>query len=299
MRPRFIVIRLMADGVQVERRVVTENSGWTWTFEDMERFGEDGHEIVYTITEDEVEGYTSEIDGYNALNVRTPDVKTLSVVKYWDDADNMDHSRPDSVRMRLTADGVTIRTVMLNDINHWYAEVRDLPVKTEGREIIYNWEEQVPEGYTVTATVQDNMTRVTNHHTPELTSVSVRKIWNDNDNAEGIRPDNITMVLSNGMSVTLNAANGWQATISGLPAKINGIPVMYTWHEHEVTGYTQTKAVTADNVTVITNTLWKQPEVPEGQKPPKTPGVPVYVFEEYDTPLGVEVMINHVGDCFD
>ena len=24
-----------------------------------------------------------------------------------------------------------------------------------------------------------------------------------------------------------------------------------------------------------------------------------YVFDEYETPLGVEIMINHVGDCFD
>ena len=29
------------------------------------------------------------------------------------------------------------------------------------------------------------------------------------------------------------------------------------------------------------------------------PGKPTQVLEDYETPLGVEVIINHVGDCFD
>jgi hypothetical protein len=41
--------------------------------------------------------------------------------------------------------------------------------------------------------------------------------------------------------------------------------------------------------------------VPPGQKPPKLPGewwrlIPI---EDYRTALGVVVLINHCGDCFD
>ena len=50
---------------------------------------------------------------------------------------------------------------------------------------------------------------------------------------------------------------------------------------------------------VFTNTRWTPPGDNPPGKPPKTPGDTWYVFEDYDTPLGVEVVINHVGDCFD
>ena len=99
--------------------------------------------------------------------------------------------------------------------------------------------------------------------------------------------------------VKLNEENGWSATVGGLPAMKGGAPIQYKWIEPSVTGYTLTEMETTGQLTTITNTLWHRPELPEGEKPPKTPGETWYVFEEYDTPLGVEVMINHVGDCFD
>ena len=32
---------------------------------------------------------------------------------------------------------------------------------------------------------------------------------------------------------------------------------------------------------------------------PKLPGEPLIEIEDYGTPLGINVIINHVGDCFD
>ena len=49
----------------------------------------------------------------------------------------------------------------------------------------------------------------------------------------------------------------------------------------------------------FTNSIWTRPENPTQGKKPKTPGQATYIFEDYDTPLGVEIVINHVGDCFD
>ena len=107
------------------------------------------------------------------------------------------------------------------------------------------------------------------------------------------------MYLSNGMSVLLNEANGWQATISNLPARINGQPAVYTWTEQATLGYVLESMTQEGEVTVFTNHLWTRPEEPSKGKKPRTPGEALYVFEEYDTPLGVEIVINHVGDCFD
>ena len=107
------------------------------------------------------------------------------------------------------------------------------------------------------------------------------------------------MKLSNGMIVILNAKNKWTATIDDLPTVVNGQPVTYTWTEQTVLGYDLTSVVTEGNTTTFTNTVWKRPETPPGTgKKPKTPGT-LEELPDYETPLGVEVIINHVGDCFD
>ena len=68
--------------------------------------------------------------------------------------------------------------------------------------------------------------------------------------------------------------------------------------------YTTTTQVTdaATNTTVITNT-YNRYEPPEDTttdgEPPKFPGNPLTDIDDYGTPLGVEVILNHVGDCFD
>ena len=80
---------------------------------------------------------------------------------------------------------------------------------------------------------------------------------------------------------------------------MNGQPVTYTWTEQKVLNYGLTSVVTEGSTTTFTNTLWKRPETPPtGGKKPKTTGETV-TFEEYKTPLGLETLINHVGDCFD
>ena len=126
----------------------------------------------------------------------------------------------------------------------------------------------------------------------------VRKVWND-EGHEDMRPTSIAVKLSNGMAVVLNEMNGWTGVISGLPTYVDGKPAVYTWSEPEVIGYTQESVTVSGNTTVITNKIWQRDEKPEKGKKPKVPGDEIIQIDEYETPLGVEVVINHVGDCFD
>lgn len=73
-RPESITIRLLANGVEKDSRKVTEKEGWKWTFSDLPKF-EKGKEITYTIAEDPVENYTSEVKGYDVTNTRTSQKK--------------------------------------------------------------------------------------------------------------------------------------------------------------------------------------------------------------------------------
>ncbi len=73
MRPAFAMIRLYADGVEIASAQVSEETGWNWVFEDLKIYHDDGTPVVYTITEDEIAGYQTVIDGYHVINTRVPD----------------------------------------------------------------------------------------------------------------------------------------------------------------------------------------------------------------------------------
>ena len=76
-----VTVRLLADGVQVAHAELNANSAWKHTFGPVPRYDAvDGHEIVYTITEDTVSGYTTSFagnaeDGFVVTNTKKPSEK--------------------------------------------------------------------------------------------------------------------------------------------------------------------------------------------------------------------------------
>ena len=124
-------------------------------------------------------------------------------------------------------------------------------------------------------------------------------IANNNVSLDIRRGEILALLGENGSGKTtlMNMLAGIYFPDSGT-ISVNGKPAVYTWSEQSVIGYEQVSVVTEGQTTTFTNALWKRPEHNGGKKP-KTPGAPVEYIDEYDTPLGVEIMINHVGDCFD
>ena len=130
---------------------------------------------------------------------------------------------------------------------------------------------------------------ITNTYRPEeTTTATVTKVWNDNDNAAGMRPAIVRVKLSNGTSHVLSEHNHWTVTVTDLPKYKDGAEIRYTWSEQAVLGYKLTDVSVAGNTTVLTNTY----------VPPHEPTPPT-IIEDLPTPLGIDVEINHVGDCFD
>ena len=70
-RPASITINLLANGVIIDTKTVTEADDWAWTFSDLPRY-KNGEEIVYTITEEAVAGYETVVDGFNVTNTHVP-----------------------------------------------------------------------------------------------------------------------------------------------------------------------------------------------------------------------------------
>ena len=223
---------------------------------------------------------------------------SIPVTKVWDDMNNRDGNRPERVFVHLLANGKRVAQAALTAAGGWTCEFTEMPNYSGGNEIEYTVEEDPVALYTAQI---DGFT-ITNSYVPETTSATVSKVWADNNNAAGLRPISIYCMLSNGISVLLSDENGWTATVDNLPTTVNGQPVTYSWTEQEAVGYEQTGKDVSGNNAVFTNTVIERgkEEPPEGKKkPPKTRGDNYLIIEDYGTPLGVEVVINHVGDCFD
>ena len=113
---------------------------------------------------------------------------------------------------------------------------------------------------------------IENTYEADSRDVSVKKIWNDADDADTIRPDTIQAQLfadgdAYGKPVALSEANGWSYTWTGLEATRNGKAIAYTVDEVSVpNGYTKTISGDATTGFVITNT--HKPDKPH--RMPKT-----------------------------
>ena len=246
-RPKSITVNLLANGIITDTKTVTADDNWTYSFTDLPKYA-NGQEITYTVSELTVPGYTTTIDdNYNITNSYTPGETSASVTKIWDDADNQDGIRPESITVALLANGTpTNKTVTLTAANNWTQTITGLPEKADGEYITYTWTEvDVPEGYSLTRTSKnETVTTLTNTHTPELTSITGTKTWEDADNQDGKRPESITVNLFadgtklKSQSVSADADGNWSYSFTDLPKYANGQEITYTVTEDAVDGYT-------------------------------------------------------------
>lgn len=261
LRPASIELQLMAGDTEVGSPVtLTAEGHWRYTWTELDRY-KDGKLIEYHLKElGEIEGYneaspnrqpTIDVDSDTGLvtviNTHVPETTYVSVTKVWNDKDNQDGIRPGEVTVTLYRNGVaTKQTATLNSANDWSCTWEDLPVHFGiGEKNIYSVVETPTPGYscTVSGTAADGFT-LTNTHVPEKTVVSVSKVWNDNDNQDGIRPDSLELTLyandvPTGQSLTLSAATNWSGSITGLDKYKDGEEIAYSFRELSVPkGYT-------------------------------------------------------------
>ena len=271
-RPASIVVTLqksvggaaatdVTEGDKAIERTLSADNGWSASVDGLPAF-EDGQKVAYSWVEKSVpSGYTLATDtkgGTTTLtNTHEVEKTEASVKKVWEDANDQDGKRPSSIKVALLANGEKVDEVTLDAKNGWSAKVSGLDKKAAGKDIAYTWvEDAVPEGYRLSSNATDGtVTTLTNKHDVEKTKATVKKVWDDADNQDGIRPSELKVRLSSGQEVTLNDANGWSATVDDLPVYAGGQKVTYTWSEAGLpAGYKLTKSETDGELTTITNT---------------------------------------------
>ena len=256
-RPETITINLYADGEQIQTQTIT---GTSYTFAQLPTYNETGNVITYTVTENPVNEYTTTYseDTFTITNTHIPETTSVTVRKTWDDNNDQDRMRPDSVSVSLS-DGVTaVNTQTLSNANNWTYTFTNLPKYSNGTLIPYTVvENNVPEGYTaeVTGSIETGFT-ITNAHTPNLIDISVTKVWEDNNNYYGARTPIEVTLNANGtinQTVTITEADNWQHTFERVPEYENGVKINYTITETPVEGYQTTITGSTETGFTITN----------------------------------------------
>lgn len=250
-----IIVNLLANGKPVSSQEVSEDTGWAYTFSNLP-VNEDGIEITYTVTETlpQDSPYVSTVEGYNLFNTYSPETTAVNVTKVWDDNNNQDNMRQ-PVTVRLLADGIEAGTLVLSEENNWSGSFSGLAKYRDGGTLIgYTITEDAVDGYETKIDPVDNGYVISNSHTPLTTEISGSKIWDDNNNQDGIRPKQVTVRLSNDVGLpekvaTVSESTGWTYSFTDLPVYWNGSEVHYILSEDTVKGY-----VSQLNGTEFTNT---------------------------------------------
>ena len=292
-RPTKITINLLADGEKVASKEVqaAADGTWTATFEKLAKY-KAGKEIKYTVTEEAVAEYEATITDFTITNKYAPKEIDYKVTKVWNDANNQDGKRPESVTVQLykkvgNADPVAVEGKKLTltakektDDNTWVASFTNLPQYEAGKEITYSIKEvDVPAGYEASVTGQV----VTNTYNPETIVLSGTKVWKDNNNQDGKRTTSVKVQILNGdkvvQEIEVSEKTGWKFESKKLPKYENGKEIKYTVKETAMTEYKATITTDKDGKYTITNEhtpektavkghkIWKDEDNKDGIRP--------------------------------
>ena len=277
IRPGSVTINLLADGEPakysdgkaVEPVTTNADKNWEYKFENLPLY-KDGSPITYSITEDDVEGYsptlTSNSDVIDIKNTHEIERIKISGTKTWDDEDDQDGKRPESIEFSLLVDGQpatdekgnAIPSVTTTADKGWAWEFDNLPKNANGVAIEYEViEKEIKEYDSDVHQVKDYEYEVTNTHIPEKVTYTVLKTWEDDTNRDGIRPASIMVhLLANGSvkeTVELSDENEWKHTFDNLPKYAKGVAIEYAITEDEIPDYDPSSTTkTVDNVTSVT-----------------------------------------------
>ncbi|WP_131799684.1 Cna B-type domain-containing protein, partial [Bacillus mycoides] len=255
-RPTMIKVDLLQNGKVVDTKEVSKETNWKYTFENLQAYDANGVAYKYEVKEQAVDGYQTEVHGYDITNTKVGQTK-VEGTKTWKDDNAKD--RPTMIKVDLLQNGQVIATQEVTEVTGWKYEFKDLAsYDAEGKAYKYEVKEQAVDGYQSEVKGYD----ITNTKVGE-TKVEGTKTWNDNNATD--RPTMIKVdLLQNGKVVDtkeVSKATNWKYTFENLQAyDVNGVAYEYKVKEQAVDGY-QTEVKGYD----ITNTKVGKTKV-EGTK---------------------------------
>lgn len=247
--PDKVKVNLKNGKTVIDSIALSESNDWKGVFSNLPQRDASGSVIAYTVAEDAVEGYSSEVSGdaehgFTVTNTSTAEV-SVPVEKKWVGP------AAEKATVRLLADGKdTGKSIELNESNNWKGSFKDLAKYSKsGSEVAYTVAEDPVEGYSskVTGDAERGFTVTNTVKTGELDvskAVAAREgLAVDADKTFEFAVE-ATDAAGRGVSGTYGDATfeGGKATLKlkdGQTARITGLPAgtAYTVTERAAAGY--------------------------------------------------------------
>ncbi|NBA00787.1 Cna B-type domain-containing protein [Erysipelothrix rhusiopathiae] len=281
IRPDQIAVRLRANGADTTyKQFVSAETNWKYTFLNIPKLDDAGNEIVYTVHEDAVPGYDSVVEGLTITNRHNPEQIEIKGKKYWHFDTKSEAVSPNTqpfnqsvvpseITVNLYANGTKIESKTVTKDQGWAYQFPNLPKFLDGKEILYSIDEDEVAGFDLTVDGFD----LHNRYQSNTISHQVLKVWDDDNNRDGLRPLSIQVQLyanqvPYGNPVNLDESMQWMFTWSDLPRfDSNGVIVDYHVQEvSEVLGYQSSSVLENGTKSILTNTHVLETISIQGQK---------------------------------
>ena len=263
-RPESVTVHLLKDNNECEAIVLSNSNNWTHTWANLQKY-ENATEIDYTVTEDAVANYSTQItkatDGtftYTVTNSRELEVTEVKVSIVWVDENNREGFRPESVTVHLMKDNNECEAIELSNSNDWTHTWANLQKYENAAAIDYKVTEEEVANYSTQIEASDAPLtyNVTNSRTVEETEVTVSIVWDDDNDTNGLRPDNVISSLKLFANSAEKTENKWTALSNGsyvwtgLPKYADGQEIEYTISQEKLNNYN-------DPVITYSGTRWE------------------------------------------
>ncbi|MGI6743683.1 MAG: Cna B-type domain-containing protein [Eubacteriales bacterium] len=245
---------------------------------------------------------------------KTDPVVELQVKKIWDDDNDLNGIRPESITAELwrktssSADEpiyVGYETIIPDAAGEWLITFANLPkYDNQGSEYEYSVKERKISGYLSEVTGDQTAGyEIKNSLAPDTVNVEGKKEWADNDAPDGKRPESITIrLLKNGVEAdfkTVTAADGWKWSFVDLPASENGVEIVYTISEDpipdysaEIIGYDVKNTYIPSKINIPVTKVWEDSNNLRGFRPLS---ITVRLLADNNT-TGMSLVLNQDND---
>ena len=267
IRPDEVEVKLLANGAPIQNQTLKPDptGKWSYKFDDLDKYDNDGNLINYTVEEDEIQGYTASYEktatGYDIINEHKPETVDVKGDKKWLDDNDKDKKRPDEITVGLYVDNTKIQETKATKANNWEFKFENLPKYKKGKKIEYTVKEEPVEGYTSSIKkVSDNVYQIVNTITGKV-SIPVNKTWIGPKGEKAV-----VKLFANGVEkekAELNAGNNWSHTFANLDKYDDqGKKIAYTLKEEPVQNYDSEITGSAESGFTVKNTNNEKIKIP-------------------------------------
>ena len=176
---------------------------WKWKSDLLPKYDSNGDAIAYSVQEEPIHGYKYAVGAIDDSKYpeRTVTIKNtftgldeIEVIKLWQDSDDRDGIRPNSIEVELYQRGVSdpIDKITITDSNEWQGKFTNLPRQdSTGQDLEYYIKEVNVPGYdtAVIINLNDLTYEVQNPHTFAARDIKITKTWDDDDDVLNLRPE--------------------------------------------------------------------------------------------------------------